>query len=1359
MNVHSEHARLGHCKGPFHARAAIGCNPRSALLTRWVRIASLVSLGLLLPPALPGAVVADCTEQALRNAIDEGGTVTFAEDCSITLSQQIAVSKKSTTIDASGYTVSISGGNAVRLFKANTNLTLIGLKLSNGRSTLGGALYIPAGVTVTARDCIFADNSAIGADGADGYAGSDVSSGKAGDGGDGVPGGSGLGGAICNLGSLTLDNCTLTNNTASGGNGGAGGDGGATSNFGLSVGGDGGDGAAGGVGEGGAVYNQGDLTIFDCIVAGNQAEAGSGGAPGAAGTGAFDGWPGAGGAGAGASGGGVCSAKNLRIWSSSIYANTCQGGDSAKAGTEANGKGNQGAKGGAARGGGLLAVSWGVVTNCTFYSNTVYGGKGGDGGDGLGSLPQAGDGGDGGNGIGGAVYNSGSLSLVNSTLAGSGAYGGTNGVAGTTGTAGSDGQVGASWGGNIANDYACTIRGSIFASPTSGGCGHGTFIDAGYNISSDGTMSLGGSSLANTNPKLNSPAMNGGPTPTMGLQGDSPAINKIPKNDAPVMDQRGVPRPLPLNGLADVGAYEYELASGPVIITQPSDAYVNQSASVTFTVSATGGTPLTYQWRYDGDPITNATSSSYTVTAAMPTNEGPYDVEIANTYGYKTTNSAAVSIYLLPGITSPPTDLSVVVGSNAAFQVTANGDPTLTYQWQFENTDIPGATASSLRLTNVQTANGGTYTVIVDNGLGHPTNASATLSLLPTILQQPASLTVMAGEEAGFSVSADGTPSLGYQWRRNGATLSGATNSAFVIPQAQIADAGTYDVVITNGVGQATSTAATLSVFSPFTLAGRVLNASRTSGMPGVTVRAGTNLVLTDATGRYQFSGLASNAYTITPSLACYSFTPPGLALVLTNNLTLTNQFVGMRDNYAISGRFTNQLGAPVSNLVVVAGSGATRTDTNGFYSFTNLCAGSYTVVPGTACYQFTPELLQVTLGPDSAPNSDFLAVPDLNTISGFITEGTTALSNVMVVAGGHTNFTDATGLYLIGDLCPGTYTVTPYFDCHVFNPASRSVDLGPSLDQVNFLAFTNDAFTIRGRVTTDGVNGLGGVQITAGNQTITTLSDGTYVLAHVCPGTYDLTPLLAGYGFNPAKRSVQVAADVSGQDFVAFSVFTISGRVTQNGIGFAGVTVRTTNQSTNTDANGDYWLTGLAAGTYSITPTQACSLFTPSSRTVTVGPNSSGNDFVALTNNVFALRGRVTEAIYPLGGVTLTMGSRHVTSSADGYFSFISVCPGSNAISASLPGYSFRPAVLPVYISADLSGLNFAAVPIFTISNLDGAMDLHSFGSTGITYQIDVSGDLTKTNWVPLITNSAPLHYLDSEATNFNQRIYRLSR
>jgi hypothetical protein len=95
---------------------------------------------------------------------------------------------------------------------------------------------------------------------------------------------------------------------------------------------------------------------------------------------------------------------------------------------------------------------------------------------------------------------------------------------------------------------------------------------------------------------------------------------------------------------------------------------------------------------------------------------------------------------------------------------------------------------------------------------GAGASGKCNVPMAPTIVEQPESRTVVAGERVEFSVIAAGTPPFRYQWYFNGALVSGGTNQLFSIAGAQEANAGSYFVLVSNSVGVAVSSNAVLQV-------------------------------------------------------------------------------------------------------------------------------------------------------------------------------------------------------------------------------------------------------------------------------------------------------------------------------------------------------------------------------------------------------------------------------------------------------------------------------------------------------------------------------------------------------------------
>src|SRR5262249_39216074 len=85
----------------------------------------------------------------------------------------------------------------------------------------------------------------------------------------------------------------------------------------------------------------------------------------------------------------------------------------------------------------------------------------------------------------------------------------------------------------------------------------------------------------------------------------------------------------------------------------------------------------------------------------------------------------------------------------------------------------------------------------------------------PSVQATPSNGIACIGDTLQFSASVSGTPPFTYQWRKNGANLSGATSAALSIVTTSVNDSGSYDVVITNGCGPAASTPISVAVLAP----------------------------------------------------------------------------------------------------------------------------------------------------------------------------------------------------------------------------------------------------------------------------------------------------------------------------------------------------------------------------------------------------------------------------------------------------------------------------------------------------------------------------------------------------------------
>jgi hypothetical protein len=270
----------------------------------------------------------------------------------------------------------------------------------------------------------------------------------------------------------------------------------------------------------------------------------------------------------------------------------------------------------------------------------------------------------------------------------------------------------------------------------------------------------------------------------------------------------------------------------PSITKQPASLTVITHAPATFTVTAKGTAPLTYQWQFNGASLSNSANISGVSTAilkiksAQSNDAGSYTVIVTDKSGSVTSSTATLAVDNPPVITVQPKSEVAAIGSNTSFSVTATGTAPLGYHWKrngaalSDTATYSGTTTSLLKITDPLAVNAGIYTVVVSNAVGSVTSAKATLTLdvPPSITGQPTNRTVTAGKPATFSVKAAGTAPLSYHWRRGGTNLAnaagivGVTTPILTISKAEAANAGSYDVTVSNAVGVVTSSSAALTV-------------------------------------------------------------------------------------------------------------------------------------------------------------------------------------------------------------------------------------------------------------------------------------------------------------------------------------------------------------------------------------------------------------------------------------------------------------------------------------------------------------------------------------------------------------------
>lgn len=420
----------------------------------------------------------------------------------------------------------------------------------------------------------------------------------------------------------------------------------------------------------------------------------------------------------------------------------------------------------------------------------------------------------------------------------------------------------------------------------------------------------------------------------------------------------GLSKPVSVTGYTLTGS-----ASGNYSLSQPTglDANISSASCIppatpTGTVSQTvgcGATQLShanpgYYWQgtdpngvdissgaSTANPYTAPAAGTYYVRAYNPSNGGCFSAS---------SQSVSVTVNAPPAISTDPVSQTACVGGGASFTVVATGTG-LTYQWRKAGTPIPSATSATLILSGLTLSDAASYDVVV-SGTCSPaaTSASAILTLgsAPTITSQPVATAACVGGSFSLSVGASGA-GLGYQWKKNGTDIPGATAATYSISSAAAGDGGSYTVVVSGSCGASvTSDPALLTVNTPpaittqpanqNTFTGGTANFSVVATGSGLTFQwyKGASLLAGATASSFSISSVTAGdagSYSVTVSGACspsvtsstatLSITAPDFVNLTAVNTPATENFDGMGSSLsAIPTGFGIQDGASSSSVL-----------------------------------------------------------------------------------------------------------------------------------------------------------------------------------------------------------------------------------------------------------------------------------------------------------------------------------------------------------------------------------------------------------------------------------------------------------
>lgn len=263
-----------------------------------------------------------------------------------------------------------------------------------------------------------------------------------------------------------------------------------------------------------------------------------------------------------------------------------------------------------------------------------------------------------------------------------------------------------------------------------------------------------------------------------------------------------------------------EAGVSPRILQQPVGRSVTVDTSASFSVSAAGEQPLTYQWRKDGVNIPGA-SYSYYYPSTSTAGEAKYSVVITNRLGSVTSADATLKVVArtvtAPVILAHPASQTYTQGSGSlSLNVSLLDYTGVTYQWRRDGTAISGATGGDLYLYGSNIV-AGRYSVVVTNSAGTATSqdaviATTTLATAPVFSTQPQNKTGYTGGSVTLTGVVTGTAPITYQWRKDGTIVANATSNSLTLNSLTSSDAGSYTLTATDVNGSTPSNPATVTV-------------------------------------------------------------------------------------------------------------------------------------------------------------------------------------------------------------------------------------------------------------------------------------------------------------------------------------------------------------------------------------------------------------------------------------------------------------------------------------------------------------------------------------------------------------------
>jgi len=351
-----------------------------------------------------------------------------------------------------------------------------------------------------------------------------------------------------------------------------------------------------------------------------------------------------------------------------------------------------------------------------------------------------------------------------------------------------------------------------------------------------------------------------------------------------------------------------------------------------------------------------------------------------------------------------------------------------------------------------------------------------------------------------------------------------------------------------------------------------------------------------------------------------------------------------------VTGKVTNDQGAPISGASVSSGGNGAITGSDGIYTL-QLPGGTATLTAALGGYQSASESVTVTAGQSTQAATLQIQHTNPGNVTGSVVDGNgAALSGAMISAAGLSTSSGEDGSYALANLPAGQTTIQASLTGFQSGSAMVTVVAGTTT-AAPAITLVSGSGSITGNVKSSTGTAIAGASVGFGGGTATTDENGNYTLTGVPVGTVQL--VASASGFQSSTQSVTVTGgNTSTANFTltaGAATGTVTGKITNASSRaiLSGATVSWSGGSTTTNTSGIYTLTNVTAGTQNITAAKTGYLSRTLAVGVTEGATSTLNIPIATAGKISVKV--VTSSGAVVSGATVTIKGGVVATTVSG--------------------------------------------------------------------------------------------------------------